>query len=155
VIELVINAPHLQTWKQRLSAIVLNVLGWLLWCYLFFPLLSLTCWFLDYQQCSQWVDLSGGYRSVREMLLIYLGTIAGMIWLWLAWVAYNIVKRKRRQVTAPIPTVSLEELCNTFNVLDKELRDCQESRFAVVHFDQSGHIIGLERGADKDAGAPS
>ncbi len=145
--ELVINAPHLQTWGQRLAAGALNLLGWLLWCYFFFPLVSLGCWFLDYDQCSQWVNLSGGYLNLREMLLVYLETVAVMVLVWLLWVAYNLAKRRRRHPARPPQPVSRADLCRTFNVSKKELKECQESRFAVVHFDQSGHIIGLERGS--------
>ena len=146
MIELVIDAPHLQTAGQRLAAWTLNLFGWLLWCYFFFPLVSLGCWFLDYAECSQWVNLSGGYLNLQQMLLVYVETVAAMILVWLVWVVYNRVKRRRR---APIPMprpVSRGELCRTFQVLKKELKECQESRFAVVHFDRAGHIIGLEKG---------
>ncbi len=146
MIELVINAPHLQTWGQRMAAVVLNVSGWLLWCYFFFPLVSLGCWFLDYDQCSQWVNLSGGYLHLQEMLLIYLETVAAMALVWIAWVGYNLAKRRRRQPVPHARPVSRGDLCRTFNVSKKELKECQESRYAVIHFDENGHIIGLERG---------
>jgi len=50
------------------------------------------------------------------------------------------------------PPVSIERVAKiedgaNANVSKKELKECQESRFAVVQFDQSGHIIGLERGS--------
>ena len=146
MIELVINAPHLQTFGQRLAAVALNGFGWLLWCYFFFPLVSLGCWFLDYAQCSQWVDLSGGYSHLRGMLLVYAETVAAMILVWLAWVAYNQARRRRRPPAPPARAVSRGDLCRAFNVSKTELKECQESRFAVVHFDQHGHIIGLEKG---------
>jgi len=146
VIELVINAPHLQTGGQRLAAVALNLFGWLLWTYFFFPLVSLGCWFLDYAQCSQWVNLSGGYLNLQGMLLVYAETVAAMSLAWLVWVVYNRVKRRRRPpMPAPQP-VSRGDLCRAFHVSQKELKECQESRFAVVHFDRNGHIIGLETG---------
>lgn len=144
--ELVINAPHLQTWGQRLGASALNLFGWLLWCYFFFPLVSLACWFMDFSQCSQWVNLSGGYLNLQDMLLVYVETVAAMALVWLVWVAYNLFKRRHRRPPPPPRPVSRGELCEMFKVSKKELKECQESRFAVVHFDQSGHIIGLEKG---------
>ncbi|MDD5036461.1 MAG: poly-beta-1,6-N-acetyl-D-glucosamine biosynthesis protein PgaD, partial [Methylococcaceae bacterium] len=65
---LVIDAPHLQTWGQRIGAMTVTVIGWLLWCYFFFPLLALACGFLNYPECSQWVNLSGGYPKLRQMM---------------------------------------------------------------------------------------
>lgn len=143
MIELVIDAPHLQSRRQRLAAALLNLAGWLLWCYFLFPLVSLGCWFMDYGQCSQWVDLSGGYPGLREMLGIYFATLAAMVLAWLAWAAYNLAGRRP---ALPAPPVNRAELCRAFNVLESELRECQDSRYVVVHFDAGGHIIGLEKG---------
>ena len=144
--ELVIDAPHLQTWGQRLAAAALNVFGWLLWCYFFFPLASLACWFMDFDQCSQWVNLSGGYLNLQDMLLVYIESVAGLVVVWSAWVAYNLAKRHRRQAPPISSPVSRVELCQSFKVSRTDLQACQESRYVVVHFDQSGHIIGLEKG---------
>lgn len=143
--ELIINAPHLQTWGQRLGAAALNVLGWLLWCYFLFPLVSLACWFMDYAECSQWVNLSGGYLNLQDMLLVSIETVAALTVVWVIWVVYRLARRKRRQVSVPAP-VSREELCLAFQVSAAELEQCQTSRVVVVHFDPSGHIIGLEQG---------
>jgi poly-beta-1,6-N-acetyl-D-glucosamine biosynthesis protein PgaD len=146
VIELIINAPHLQSFGQRFAAVVLNMFGWLLWSYFLFPLFSLGCWFLKVAECSEWVNLSGGYLNLQEMLLIYIETVATMILVWLAWVVYNRVKRRRRPAMILPPPVSRADLCRAFHVSKKELKECQESGFVVVHFDQSGHITGLEKG---------
>ena len=143
--ELVINSPHLQTVGQRLGAAALNIIGWLLWCYFFFPLVSLGCWFMDFDQCSQWVNLSGGYLNLQDILLVYIESVAALGVAWIAWVAYNLATRSRRQRLPAPPPVSRAELCRTFNVPRKDLDECQESRFVVVHFDPSGQIIGLER----------
>jgi poly-beta-1,6-N-acetyl-D-glucosamine biosynthesis protein PgaD len=145
VIELVINAPHLQTFRQRLGALALNLFGWLLWSYFLFPLVSLGCWLLDYAQCSQWVNLAGGYLNLQDVILAYAETVAAMILAWVAWAAYNLALRRRRPKPAPARAVSRADLCRAFHVAKQELKECQESRFAVVHFDQTGHIIGLEK----------
>jgi poly-beta-1,6-N-acetyl-D-glucosamine biosynthesis protein PgaD len=146
VTELIINAPHLQTARQRLAAVLINLFGWLLWSYFIFPLVSLGCWYLDFSACSQWVNLSGGYLNLRETLLVYIETVAAMILVWLVWVVYNRVKRRRRPPMLLPPPVSRAELCRMFQVSKKELKECQESAFVVVHFDQHGHIIGLKKG---------
>lgn len=145
--ELVINAPHLQTWGQRLGAFALNLFGWLLWCYFFFPLVSLACWFMDFAQCSQWVNMSGGYLNLQDMLVLYVETITTMALVWLLWVVYDRGLRHPHRPAPPASQpVSRRELCQMFDLPKKQLKECQESRFAVVHYDQGGHIIGLEHG---------
>jgi poly-beta-1,6-N-acetyl-D-glucosamine biosynthesis protein PgaD len=145
VIELVINTPHRQTSVQRLVAMILNSMGWLLWSYFLFPLFSSTCWLLDFNQCSQWVSLSGGYSNLQAILLNYLATVGVMGCVMIVWVGYNRVAIHSRPAPPPQRPVSRRDLCLRFNVSKKVLKECQESRFVVVHFDQQGHIIELEK----------
>ncbi len=143
--ELVINAPHLQTRWQRFAAVALTLAGWLLWCYLLFPLVALGCWFLDYAECSQWVNMSGGYLNLKDVLVVYLENVAAMAAIWILWVGYNRLKGPPPPERQP-RRISHRELCRTLRVSSHELKECQESRFAVVHYDQAGHILGLEKG---------
>lgn len=142
--ELVINAPHLQSHSQRLGAVTLSVVGWLLWCYFFFPLVTLGCWLVDDDICSQWVNMSGGYLNLLEMLALYGNIIVGMILGWSLWVLYNRFRRRRVPISSLSHPVSRVDLCRAFGVDEQELKPCQESRYAVVHFDQQACIIGLE-----------
>ena len=147
MIELVINAPHLQTLRQRFGALAISVAGWLLWCYFLFPLVTLGCWLLDHQQCSQWVNFAGGYLDLQHLLGIYLKAVLSLVQLWLLWVVYNLIKQRfsRRPTRGLAEPVTTEELCRTFGVDHDSLTRCQRSRYAVVHYDRQGHIIGLER----------
>jgi poly-beta-1,6-N-acetyl-D-glucosamine biosynthesis protein PgaD len=146
VIELVINAPHRQTRVQRLVAMMINPMGWLLWSYFLFPLFSSTCWFLDFNQCSQWVSLAGGYPNLQAILLNYLATVGVMVCVMLVWVGYNRATVRSRPAPTPRQRpVSRGDLCLLFNVSKGALKQCQESRFVVVHFDQQGHIVELEK----------
>ena len=116
-----------------------------MWGYFLFPLLALGCSFLQSIQCSQWVSLSGGYLNLQDMLLNYLETVAAMICVWVAWVVYNLACIRSRPKSLPHNPVSRRDLCLSFNVNKKVLKECQESPYVVVHFDDKGQIIGLER----------
>ncbi len=144
--ELVINAPYLQTYGQRFGAVALTVLGWLLWCYIFFPLVTLSCWLVDNEVCSQWVNLAGGYLNLQQLLSVYLQTIFGLTLLWGGWVLYNMLRQRRGRKAPLSHRVSAEDLCAQFRVEPMELALCQASRYAIVHFDEAGHIIALEPG---------
>ena len=161
MIELVINAPHLQTHSQRFGAMAISVMGWLLWCYFLFPLATLGCWLLDHRECSQWVNFAGGYLDLQHLLGVYLKAVLVLVQLWLLWVGYNAIKGRMRgrPQNAAKERVTTDELCRTFCVDHDSLTRCQRSPYAVVHYDHQGHIIGLERretprGEDKQAVAP-
>lgn len=139
--ELVIDAPHLQTISQRLGALVVTVVGWLLWGYFFFPLVMLAGWSLDCEACSPWVNLSGGFLNLREWLLIYACTIAAMAGLWSMWALYNAVRSRWVPRFRHKPPVDLAELSQSFGIDAVSLRQCQKSRYAVVHCDDGGRIV--------------
>jgi len=144
VIELIINAPHTQTKRQRLAAMTLHLFGWLLWSYFLFPLVALGCSFFEFLQCPQWVGMPGGRQYLQEMLLNYLETVAAIVLVWAAWVAYNLAPIRSRPKAPPLSPIGPRELSKTFNVAGNVLNECQDSRFIVVHFDENGNIIGLE-----------
>jgi poly-beta-1,6-N-acetyl-D-glucosamine biosynthesis protein PgaD len=144
VTDLVINAPHLQTSGQRISAFGLAVFGWLLWCYLFFPLVTLGCWLVDDDNCSQWVNMAGGYLNLREMLEVYSHAILAIMAAWAGWLGYNCLRHISRREINAVKTITEGELIEAFGVDSSELRICQSSRIAIVHYDGDGHIVGLE-----------
>lgn len=143
--ELVINAPHLQSTGQRMSTLALLVFGWLLWAYFSFPFVTLCGWFLDIRVCSEWVNLSGGYLSLQELLYVYGKTIASLVAVWCAWALYNGARRQRRRNRSieQVP-VSLPELSRSFGVEESELHHCRLSRFTTVQFDSVGRIVGMQ-----------
>ena len=142
--ELVINDTHHQTWGQRILAWVLNASGWFLWGYFLLPIFALGCWFLGFKQCSQWIDMSGGYPYIKEVLVTYMEAVAGMTVLWLAWVGYNLCIDRLRPMPEPQYLVDLSDVCQTFGIPENVLQEFQEIQVVVVHFDNNGHITGLD-----------
>jgi poly-beta-1,6-N-acetyl-D-glucosamine biosynthesis protein PgaD len=145
VTELVIDAPHLQTNRQRFGAATLTLFGWLLWCYFLFPLVSLGCWLWNDELCSQWVNMAGGYLNLREMLTFYLHAVAVIAGAWCLWLACSVCRGLLRRHPAPVAAVAAASPCRGFGVDPGELEACQASRFVTVHFDRHGAIVGLER----------
>ncbi|WP_045226231.1 poly-beta-1,6-N-acetyl-D-glucosamine biosynthesis protein PgaD [Methyloterricola oryzae] len=142
--ELVINAPDLQTFQQRLVAALLAVTGWLLWSYIFFPLVTLSCWLVDNDVCSQWVNFAGGYLQLQRMLDIYLQTIAALSLLWAIWLSYNSIRRRLRTGKQEPACIGIEDLCQEFQLPRDALARCRESRYTTLRFDSKGRIISLE-----------
>lgn len=144
--ELVINAPHLQTRRQRIGAVAIAVAGWLLWCYFLFPLVALGCWFLDDDECSQWVNLSGGYLNLKDILTIYVKTVVAIVLTWIFWTLYDGIRRWRAKPAPARQPLGAQAMSEAFQVDLQALERCRASRYAVVHFDPQGRIVGLEGG---------
>lgn len=144
-IDLVIDAPDLQSRVQRLSTAVLLATGWLLWAYFSFPFVELCGWFLDVSICSVWVNLSGGYLSLQRLLEIYTLTIIGWLAAWSFLGISRNLRTDRPYAPAPgVPRADLAALCHDFGVDQALVAECRASRVATVRFDGDGRIVGLE-----------
>lgn len=143
-IDLVIDAPDLQSRVQRLSTAVLLATGWLLWAYFSFPFVELCGWFLDVSICSVWVNLSGGYLSLQRLLEIYTLTIIGWLAAWSFLGIGRNLRAPRQHAATGVPHADLAALCHDFGVDQALVAECRASRVATVHFDGDGRIVGLE-----------
>jgi poly-beta-1,6-N-acetyl-D-glucosamine biosynthesis protein PgaD len=145
VIELVIDSPHLQTHGQRFSALSLTLMGWMLWSYFFFPLITLSCWLVDNDICSQWVNFAGGYLSLREDLAICAQTVVGLALIWSLWMIYSLLKAQGRRPEKQPGPVSAKTMSVAFGVETAQLRKCRAGQYTVVRFDAHGHIVDLNQ----------
>ena len=139
----IINAPQLQSIQKRLGGFFSWLLCWAMWIYLLVPLVTLTSWVLGDKKMINEMRWFGGYKSLLELLQIYLISLLVMAGLWLIWIIYRslltrVVKKR------PYPTVSNADLCEFFQVNQRELQNCQESQLMTVFYDEQGHIVQLE-----------
>ena len=114
-----------------------------MWIYLLVPLVTLTSWVLGDKKMINEMRWFGGYKSLLELLQIYLISLLVMAGLWLIWIIYRslltrVVKKR------PYPTVSNADLCEFFQVNQRELQNCQEAQLMTVFYDEQGHIVQLE-----------
>ncbi|MGK0222581.1 MAG: biofilm PGA synthesis protein PgaD [Limisphaerales bacterium] len=101
---LIIERPDLQSLAQRWGYRSVTVLCWLLWLYLFVPLLSFAAWFaglsIIYQLLLQDLDVD----RLWSMLAVYftgIGMFTGTFLLW-AFYSYMRFRNTERRQFAPI-----------------------------------------------------
>lgn len=145
MIEIIINSPHAQTMGKRLINLMLNLTGWCLWAYFLFPIAALGCSFLGFLPCGKWTQLSYEYVNVQQILLVYLKTIIAIIFIWMAWVVYDHAKLFTQPLNYLLNQVNVSDLSQTFGVAENIIDECQNSRFIVVHFDENGNIVKLDK----------
>lgn len=141
--ELVIEAPHLQSNGQRGSAIVVLMVGWCLWLYFCFPFIELFGWVIGLPICSVWVNLSGGYLSLQNLLMVYAMTITGLVGAWSLWAGYNALKQRRRRLRET-PLIGAAALCQAYGVAEESLALCRNSQNVTVRFDAAGNIVAMQ-----------
>jgi biofilm PGA synthesis protein PgaD len=139
----IINSPQLQSLHKRLSGIIVWVACWFMWIYLLLPLFTLGGWLLGDTQLVTEMRWFGGYKSLLELLQIYVITLMVIVIFWIGWVLSHTF-RPQSLLAAANNTVSDQALCQFYQVKNDELQHCRQSSLITVYFDDNGQIVHLE-----------
>jgi biofilm PGA synthesis protein PgaD len=141
--EYIINAPQLQSLQKRIGALFAWAICWVMWIYLLVPLVTLCSWVLGDRKMINQMRWFGGYKSLLELMQIYLITLLIMAVLWLSWVFYRMLRR-RPTWTAAQKVVSDTDLCRFYQVKADELQQCRHASLTTVYFDDHGNIVRID-----------
>lgn len=141
--EYIINAPQLQSLQKRIGALFAWAVCWVMWIYLLIPLVTLSSWVLGDRKMINEMRWFGGYKSLLELMQIYIVTLLVMIGFWLCWIFYRML-RSRAIISSACKIVSDAELCEFYQVKADELQLCRNAAMVTVYFDDHGHIVHLD-----------
>jgi poly-beta-1,6-N-acetyl-D-glucosamine biosynthesis protein PgaD len=141
--EYIINAPQLQSLQKRAGALFVWLVCWVMWIYLLIPLVTLSSWVLGDKKMINEMRWFGGYKSLLELMQIYVVTLLVMVALWLCWVLYRTL-RSGAALSTTHKIVSDIELCAFYQVKADELQQCRNAAMITVYFDEHGHIVHLD-----------
>ena len=141
---LIIDRPDLQAWEHKALFGALTAAFWLLWVFLWLPLVTLLGWlFFGYQFKFNMINLSG-YQGFLDLLKIYALTILFMNGGLIAWAKYNHLRFRgvdRRKEVAP---TSLQELAALHGQTVQTISYWQTCQVMTVHHDSQGVIESVE-----------
>jgi biofilm PGA synthesis protein PgaD len=136
--DLIIELPHLQSWRQRLGSLFVSLACWSLWMYFLVPLVSLGGWLLGVRKLSAEVRWFGGYKSLIELLELYGYTILVILMVWTAW---TLGRKVLRPEQPPRNRKLAPDLIPAALVANKEsVMIGRELRNVTVMFDDHGII---------------
>jgi biofilm PGA synthesis protein PgaD len=141
--EYIIYAPQLQSLQKRIGALFVWVICWAMWVYLLIPLVPLSSWVLGDRKMINEMRWFGGYKSLLQLMEIYVVTLLVMAALWLCWICYRKL-RSRIILPSAHKIVNDTELCAFYQVKADELEQCRNVSKITVHFDDHGHIVHLD-----------
>ena len=130
--DIIINQPHLQSFRQKCGSLFLVVCSWLLWLYFLLPLFTLSGWLLGVKNLSDEIRWFGGYKTLLELLELYGEIILLIALLWLLWTVclswlHASIKPKS------IGQLSDQQLCEVFKVNADQLQTAKASNLITVH----------------------
>jgi biofilm PGA synthesis protein PgaD len=135
-----IDAPYMLSRRRRLGDAVVTGLMWILYSYLWAPLISLIAWLLGFEFAYDVMVRAGGIHTLKEVLWWY-GIVVACIFLVVA--AWSITNRRRfgghdRRQSGTL--VSDDELKEFFELDDETLRRMQSARNIGVLLSEDGRV---------------
>lgn len=142
---LIIERPDLQTLSQRWGYRSVTIMAWILWFYLFIPLLSFIAWVvglsLIYRLMLQDLDVA----EFWQLLATYgagIGVLAGC---YLLWAFYSYLRFRGPDTRSEVPNASADELGRLHNIDGVTIQHWQASDHLVVATDDLDRIFTRKR----------
>lgn len=146
--ELHIDAPHLLSQRRRLGDTIATGLMWILYSYLWLPLVSLLAWLLGFEFAYDVMVRAGGVDALKAVLWWY-GIVLASIFVAVA--VWSVVNRRRfanhdrRQNGQRVSDIEMTEY---FDLQHEELQTMRSARVMSLSFDATGGIEQVDASRD-------
>jgi len=114
-----------------------------MWGYLLYPIITVINWLRgDYGVINQ-MRWFGGYKSLLELLEIYVATLLILGAVWLVWI---VLRKLRRQRILPAAknVVSDIKIAAFYQVDKNQIQHFRNQKNVTVFFDADGKITDLQ-----------
>lgn len=144
---LIFEKPSLAPLPHRVGWAFFTAVFWLIWIYLWMPLITLIAWALGLQAYLGYLDGNVLFQAhgMGRLAIVYSAVVCVMGGALLLWARIEFLRFhnvNRRSVPQP---VKVEELAKYAKLPEKDLRKWTTARRVVVHHDKHGHVILPER----------
>ncbi|QPK62836.1 poly-beta-1,6-N-acetyl-D-glucosamine biosynthesis protein PgaD [Methylomonas sp. LL1] len=137
---LVIDSPSLQSLRQRYLSTFFTFLFWVVWIFLWTPLITLIGWLLGFDLIySEMIELEG-YKGVLADFVLFISCVAIIGCLLGFWALYNFLRFKDVDRRAALAPVNNRQLSAFFAVDPARLAIQQKTQCLTVSFDADGNI---------------
>lgn len=140
---LIIERPDLQTPPQRVMSGMLTAAFWVVWIYLWLPLIGVLGWAFGVSRFYEEMITFDGYEALLELLDVYLKVVALLAGSLIAWAVYNWIRFRgedRRKARAEVTTAEIAEYAG----LDAaQLERWQSAQILRVEHHDDGRIAGV------------
>ena len=148
---LIINRPELQSPRQRLIYPIITFVFWVLWVYIWLPLVSLIAWGFGVQLFYDEMILQNGLEAIIELASTY-GLVIFILGISLiSWALYNWGRFNKKERRSGAKRLTIEDQAGYFQLDAQQLAVWQESKYLVVNYNEQGEIeqVGSEKPVPK------
>ena len=137
----IIDTPKLQTLQLKYTSTLLTLAFWILWFYLWVPLITLAGWWFQIRFFHQEMIMVDGLDAFLEVLPTFIGVTFALTGTLGFWALYNYTRFKDIDRRRPLIPVTKEDLIELLPITEKNLNTIQSNKKSTVTIDENGNII--------------
>lgn len=141
---LIIDRPDLQTPIQRFISRSLTLILWLIYFYLWLPLLTLLAWWVGLTGIARELSAIESSRNLQLVLFTYLLVVLAIGFVYLLWAILNYRKFRNHEKRKTRSSVPLNDIAEYHRVSPTDLSNWQNIKSLIVDHDEHGSIISAE-----------
>ncbi len=139
--ELTIQAPQLVSRGRRASDTMVTGVMWIVYMYLWVPLISLGAWLLGFEFAYDAMVRAGGAAGLLNVLWWYGIVIALIVVAVTAWSASNRIRFRQGNRRRASSVVDDAQLLDRFNVSTMELECLRHARVVEIAFGDNAELM--------------
>ena len=141
--DLIIDTPSMQSLWQRFSSILLTFFFWIVWFFIWTPLVTAIAWYIGLDLIYFEMFEMDGYKAMIHDFTIFLGVVTLLGGSLAVWAAYNFFRFRGVDRRAALIPVSSQEIAEYFEIKETELKKNQQAKVISVSFNDTGKIIDI------------
>ncbi len=134
--KLIIDTPSLQSLRQRYTATFITFVFWVLWFYLWIPLITFLGWWFQAQVYQYEMITIGGFQAVKDAAVIFLMVTTLLPGCLALWSFYNLRRFKGFTHDGPPTVVTSKEIKAYFSVSDQDFSAVRAGKVISIDFDE-------------------
>ncbi len=137
----IIDTPKLQTLQLKYTSTLLTLVFWIVWFYLWVPLITLLGWWFQIRFFQQEMIMTDGLDAFLDVLPIFISVIFALIGSLGFWALYNYKRFKGIDRRKALPPVVKDDLIELLPITETYLNAIQSNKTSTVTVSEKGEII--------------
>ncbi len=136
----IIESPKLQPLRLKYSSTLLTFIFWVLWFYLWVPLITLGAWWLQISFFENEILVESGLDAFLDILPVFIAITLVLNSTLALWAYYNFSRFKGMDRRKALPPVNNADLIQIWGISKEALDTAQANKVSTILLSDNGEI---------------
>ena len=147
----IIDTPKLQTLRLKYTSALITLIFWIIWFYLWVPLITLAGWWFQLKFFQQEMLVVDGLDAFLDVLPVFIAITLALNSTLAIWALYNFIRFKGMDRRKGLPPVQNNDLLQLWAISEASLTDVQNNKVSTIIISEDGSIAVNKENKEKNA----